>query len=249
MNISVDMRVRTSVDLVDSVLDYFYPPKDIFEGQEGFTYYMGKNSGLVHEFTDTDVMNGRTYYYAIVAYDNGDFNKGIMPSQNSWNITTDEGSGKIQSTSSNVAVVIPRVKSLGYVAPSGSLLKNIITTGTGKIQYNIVDENKVTGNTYVVTFKDTRDSGKMVPSTTTYTVLDSLFYSETVVPGKVDTLFIFTQRKNFVPGSVTMTGIDGTVIPSSKYLINYERGALRAKNPQDLQPDPANLKKYTIQYR
>jgi hypothetical protein len=237
------------VDLVDSVLDYFYPPKDIFEGQEGFTYYMGKNSGLVHEFTDTDVMNGRTYYYAIVAYDNGDFNKGIMPSQNSWNITTDEGSGKIQSTSSNVAVVIPRVKSLGYVAPSGSLLKNIITTGTGKIQYNIVDENKVTGNTYVVTFKDTRDSGKMVPSTTTYTVLDSLFYSETVVPGKVDTLFIFTQRKNFVPGSVTMTGIDGTVIPSSKYLINYERGALRAKNPQDLQPDPANLKKYTIQYR
>ncbi len=237
------------VDVVDSILDYFYPPKDIFQGQEGFTYYMGKNSGLVHEFTDTEVMNGRTYYYAIVAYDNGDFNKGIMPSQNSWNITTDEGSGKIQSTSSNVAVVIPGAKSLGYTAPTGSQLTKHSAKGTGKIFYSIVDENQVSGSTYAVTFNDTRDSGKMVQVTTSYSVLDSTFHTETVVPGKVDTLFVFLQRKNFLPGSVTLFAQDGSIIPPTKYIMNLDRGAIRAKNPKDLQADPANLKKYSIRYR
>ncbi len=237
------------VDAVDSILDYFYPPKDIFQGQEGFTYYMGRNSGLVHEFTDNEVMNGRTYYYAIVAYDNGDYNKGIMPSQNSWNITTDEGSGKIQSTSSNVAVVIPGPKSLGYTAPSGSQVIKQIADGTGKIFYSIVDENKINGSTYTLTFNDTRDSGKMDPRTTTYSVLDSSFYTETIVPNKVDTLFVFMLRKNFLPGSITLFAQDGSVIPATKYDINNERGAIRAKNPKDLQADPANLKKYTIRYR
>ncbi len=237
------------VDVVDSILGYFYPPRDIFEGQEGFTFFMGKNSGLVHQFTDTDVMNGRTYYYAIVAYDNGDYYRGIMPSQNSWNITTDEGSGKVQSTSSNVAVVIPGAKSLGYNAPTGSEVKAQTAVGTGKVFFNVIDENKVTGSTYVVTFNDTRDSGKMVQTTTTYSVLDSSYQTETVVPNKTDTLYVFLARKNLMPGSVSLTAMDGSVIAPSAYDINFERGAIRAKTSKSLQADPSSLKKYTIRYR
>ena len=39
----------------------------------GVHYYLGNNSGLVHSFVDSNkVINGQTYYYAVVAYDHGD---------------------------------------------------------------------------------------------------------------------------------------------------------------------------------
>ena len=38
----------------------------------GLHYYLGDNTGLIHSFTDTNnVINGQTYYYAVVAYDHG----------------------------------------------------------------------------------------------------------------------------------------------------------------------------------
>jgi hypothetical protein len=238
------------VDIVDSIVGYFYPPPDIFQGQEGFTFNMGTNTGLVHEFVDSDVMNGRTYYYAIVAYDNGDYNKGIMPSQNSWNITTDEATGRIKSMSSNVVAVTPGPKSLGYVPPPSSKeAAKIKSIGTGKIYFNVVDENALTGNTYLITFSDTRDSGKLAPVTTTYSVLDSTLYTEVFEPSKTDTLFVFLKRKNLLPGSVTLRTLDGTVVDPSKYTINLTRGAIKASSSGSLQPNPASLKKYRIQYR
>jgi hypothetical protein len=47
----------------------------------GLHYYLGDNTGLVHTFVDTNnVINGQTYYYAVVAYDHGD-SLGIPPSE------------------------------------------------------------------------------------------------------------------------------------------------------------------------
>ena len=37
----------------------------------GVKYYLGDNSGLQHEYVDSTVQNGITYYYAVVAYDHG----------------------------------------------------------------------------------------------------------------------------------------------------------------------------------
>ena len=53
----------------------------------GTSYYVGDDSGVQHQFIDTDVINGRTYYYALVAYDYGleateDLLSGIPPSEN-----------------------------------------------------------------------------------------------------------------------------------------------------------------------
>src|SRR6185369_1061108 len=38
---------------------------------EGVQYWLGTESGIVHAFTDTSVVNGQEYYYGIVAYDYG----------------------------------------------------------------------------------------------------------------------------------------------------------------------------------
>ena len=67
---------------------------------------------------DTDVVNGRTYYYAIVAYDfglspNGDITSGIPPSENNAIIELNENEYVI-STGRNVQVVIPKAPSAGY---------------------------------------------------------------------------------------------------------------------------------------
>ena len=60
----------------------FYDPIfqcDKIDGIQGFAdynsfgeaYYLGEDTGIEHKFIDTDVENGRTYYYAVVAYDYG----------------------------------------------------------------------------------------------------------------------------------------------------------------------------------
>ena len=64
--------------------------KDTIEGftdfglVNGVAYYLGSESGIVHHFIDNTVQNGRTYYYALVAYDYGapNIGPGISPSEN-----------------------------------------------------------------------------------------------------------------------------------------------------------------------
>lgn len=237
------------VDKNDSVQGYFRAPAEIFQEQEGYTYFMGKNTGLVHDTTDYDVINGRTYYYVLVAYDNGDDVAGIMPSQNSWKITVDQ-SGRVRSTSGNVAIVTPGPKALGYTSPkSADYLTKVKSDGTGSIYFKVVDDNSITGSTYEVTFNDTRDSGKIAPATTLYTVRDSSYYTGTFTPNTVDTILTILPRQNLVPGTVTVTAPDASIVPESKYIINYERGSIRAKVLNDLQPDPNNKKKYSIRYQ
>lgn len=237
------------VDKNDSVSGYFYAPPEVFQDQEGFTYFMGNNTGLVHDTADYDVMNGRTYYYVIVAYDNGDAATGIMPSQNSWKITVDQA-GRVLSSSSNVAIVTPGPKVLGYIHPEQKKpLTKIFSDGTGSVSYAVVDENKLKNTTYELTFNDTRDSGMIVPKTTYYSVRDSSYYENIITPTKDDTILTILPTKNLVPGTVTLRQLDGTLVPDSKYIVSYERGAIKAKNSGDLQPNPNSLKQYKIRYQ
>lgn len=49
---------------------------------EGVAYYLGKDSGLMHTFTDTTVQNGQLYYYAVTSYDHGSDSLEFYPSEN-----------------------------------------------------------------------------------------------------------------------------------------------------------------------
>ena len=53
-------------DLVDSIKG----PDPV--GINGAHFWRGTNSGLQHSYIDTDIQNGKTYYYAVVSYDMGD---------------------------------------------------------------------------------------------------------------------------------------------------------------------------------
>jgi len=100
---------------------------DLVDGRRGFTdfglvngmgYNLGAETGISHIFVDNTVQNGRTYYYAVVAYDFGapDIGPGISPSENNVVIELDEAEG-IRSIGKNVAIVVPHQPAAGYVPP------------------------------------------------------------------------------------------------------------------------------------
>ncbi len=140
-------------DLKDGVTGLF--PIDV----NGAMFDLGNDTGIQHSFIDTNVVNGQTYYYAVVAYDKGFLTtnvngqvQGIPPSETTAIIKVDIN-GKV-TTDVNTAVVTPTAPSAGYVPPEVSNF-NASGPGTGSININILNADSVKNyNTYRVVFKE-----------------------------------------------------------------------------------------------
>ena len=101
------------------VIDGLVGPHPIPLLDLGVSYDMGNDSGLRHSFIDTEVDNGRTYYYAVVAVDKGYdidfFDRGISEKESLEPISPTESRKRIEvdilgnviSQERNVAVVVP----------------------------------------------------------------------------------------------------------------------------------------------
>jgi hypothetical protein len=128
-------------------------------GVNGAYFYLGDDSGLQHSYVDTTVQNGQTYYYAVVAYDQGFTTTtvtgefiGIPPSETASIIKVDIN-GRVK-TDINTAVVTPRAPSAGYVGPA---ISNTIGSGpgTGSLRMTILDPDSIQGgHTYRLEFVD-----------------------------------------------------------------------------------------------
>ena len=136
---------------------------DLKDGIRGFTdfglvngmgYNLGYDSGITHYFIDNNVQNGRTYYYALVAYDFGapDIGPGISPSENSIIIDLDEAE-EVRGTSKNVQIVIPYQKAAGYIPPKINEIESNNVLGTGTVSPEILAERSIkNGHKYLVKF-------------------------------------------------------------------------------------------------
>ncbi len=93
-------------DIRNNVSDFF--PLDY----HGMKIYMGDNKGLQHAWTDTAVMNGKTYYYAVVSYDRGDAKLNMYPSECKKVIVRDiNGNVKLDR---NTVEITPQSPAAGY---------------------------------------------------------------------------------------------------------------------------------------
>ncbi len=82
----------------------------VMERVRGVPFYIGDDTGLKHSFVDRDVENGRTYYYAVSAYDHG--SDVFFPAENSRTATvTEDGTVK---TDRNVVEVVPNAPVAGF---------------------------------------------------------------------------------------------------------------------------------------
>ena len=136
---------------------------DIIDGKKDFTdfgyrngagYYLGEDSGLRNYYIDTDVENGRTYYYVLVAYDYGIKKEDIEvgPSENTYtiDIARDES---VSDVSRNVAIVTPHQKAAGYLAPEIQDLDYHSSFGKNTVTPEVVVESLLKdGHTYQVKF-------------------------------------------------------------------------------------------------
>jgi hypothetical protein len=125
----------------------------------GALFYLGNDSGLQHSYIDTTVVNGQTYYYAVVSYDQGYTTRsvegnfeGIPPSETTSIIKVDIN-GKIK-TDVNTAVATPHAPAAGYIAPE---IKDFTATGpgTGMVSIQVLEPDSVKkSHSYRIEFKD-----------------------------------------------------------------------------------------------
>jgi hypothetical protein len=192
--------------------------------QKGEIQFLGEETGLTHSWIDRNVQNGRTYYYALVAYDYGiepeqltgttaiRFKeagiKGISPAENNFTIEVDNLFNPI-TYSKNVAVVTPGPTSAGYTLASEMNVNMAYAKGDGVITPQIVAKNAVkNGHTYAIKFDcdyHTLDKIANHPHGRAYTT--SGFYIYDVTDGEesngklvyVDNLEVDTTNSEYRP--------------------------------------------------
>ncbi len=120
----------------------------------GIKFYLGDDTGLKHSWTDRDVRNGETYYYAVVSYDRGWADKHILPSTCTKVVFRDENGDIVLDQ--NTAQVVPNAPSIGYQAPEiTDSIQHLSGPGTGDITVEIIDPQLVADDEYLIVFDDT----------------------------------------------------------------------------------------------
>lgn len=127
---------------------------DLIDGKKGFAdyglvdgsaFYLGNDSGIAHSYRDDVVQNGRTYYYALVAYDYGIPEIGVRPSENNFEIKVNE-SEQVIFTTKNVAIVVPRQEAAGYTVESNIETIPTSTLGSGSLSAELLAKKAAINN-------------------------------------------------------------------------------------------------------
>ena len=141
-------------------------------GVNGAYFYLGNNSGLKHVWTDTTVIDGKHYWYAVTAYTPPIFVPDIIPPLMT-GLTPLEGNPSIKE-------VIPTGRALGYIPPHATLdTMNSNVVGTGDIIFDMLEPDSVKQGSYEITFDSVGGSLawslKKILQDTSFYILRNLF--------------------------------------------------------------------------
>jgi hypothetical protein len=209
---------RAQFDLIDN---YSGLAEREYDGR-GVKYYLGNNSGLQHEYVDSTVENGITYYYAVVAYDHG--SPELPPTETQSVILRDPLTGELVFDVNTVEVT-PGPVSRGFVSPEVGLdgtPTSINSDATGKITVKVLDNLAVENRLYKINFDDIN-----IYNVTDSTGIDASFKSK-------DTILVSLPNKNIQIGSLVIYDQSNNVVDTSKYIVNYISGQIAGKKPGDL---------------
>lgn len=158
-------------DIEDGIKGLFYYDRILYDLMNGVPFYLGNDTGLENTFIDNDVINGKTYFYAVCAYDKGDQDRSIPPSENSKYIYY--GSDGLIHTDKNTAVAVPQAPVAGYITPeSGTKMTRLQGQSTFTPYVEVVDPTELKSTTYLMTFTDSLNKGVNVAYA--YSITDSI---------------------------------------------------------------------------
>jgi hypothetical protein len=156
----------------------------------GTQFNLGSDTGLKRFFEDTDVVNGRKYYYAVTAYDRGFEAGGISPSESPVQISLNPD-GTV-TFGQNVIEVRPSRDIAGYISPDNPMASLASGAPGGTVKVDIIDPTVLRpDNIYDVVFEDTLVSGGADPDT----IKTQNFTLRNVTSGTPDTLI--SRSANF----------------------------------------------------
>ncbi len=181
-----------------------------YEGR-GVRYYLGDNTGLIHSFVDSNnVVNGKTYYYALCSYDHGNATD-IPPSECTKKITTNPITRKLEFDVNTVSVT-PGPRAAGYL-PSKISQNDIKKIGitTAKINFNILNDLLIKDKTYTLMVADTFWQSNTKINKKNYSVIDSTVYTENIT--LYETKNANLQFKNIInDNAFKVTNLNGDII-------------------------------------
>lgn len=221
--------VSAQFDLDDS-LSGFHPVE--YEGR-AVKFYLGDNTGLVHQYIDSSVINGINYYYAVVAYDSG--TDEIPPSENQAVILRDPITGELTFETNTVSVT-PNALGAGIQNAQvgiGGIPELVRGNSTGAIKISVLDDLQVQNKLFTIDFI----------SNTIYNVLDSTGVSEKFT--SKDTVFADLNNTYVKVESVEVYDAGNNLVDPSKYFVNSGFGKIRGNTPGDLPSGEV----FTVKYR
>ncbi|NWF49698.1 MAG: hypothetical protein HXY49_04075 [Ignavibacteriaceae bacterium] len=124
---------------------------------EGVGFFLGDETGLMHTFTDTTVVNGQRYFYAVCAYDRGVDSIQIYPSENSISVSQTLRGGIVLPK--NVVEVYPNPPVVGYENAEVFNLVQSEGRGTGDVKLEVLNSELVPENNILsIQFFNSEDS-------------------------------------------------------------------------------------------
>jgi len=178
---------------------------------------------LKHEFTDTDVKNGVTYYYAVCSYDIGDTTgtMAIPPTECTKIIDVDAYTGET-TYDLNTTVAIPHTSSPGTIVPKEFEDSDIthVGPGSGSIDIKIMNNEYIRDNiSYQVTFGDAVSGA----SDTVMFVTEMTTYQDTITPA--DSSYQKLTRTHVV--DVNVYDSNNNIVSDTKYYLNSILGKMK----------------------
>ncbi len=213
-------------------------------------YYMGEpedSSGLKHEYVDSTVTNGVTYYYAVVSFDHGDDSLQLPPSE-CQAIIQQNAVTQAFKYDVNTAGVVPNAMGQGIISPkitiqNGATLSHTGGVATGPLQLKVLNEGSLTKAQYAISFGKAKVGTDSVMA---YNVRRFTPFVEQLTGN--ENLFMNLQYRNLVASSVRVfDGLDtlSTPIAASSIVVDSGGGRIRANALGIL----SKSKTYTISYQ
>ena len=213
-------------------------------------YYMGEpedSSGLRHEYVDSTVTNGVTYYYAVVSFDHGDDSLQLPPSECQAIIQQNAVTQAFKYDANTVGVV-PNAIGQGLLSPkitiqNGATLSHTGGVATGPIQIKVLNEASLTKASYGISFGKAKVGADTVLA---YNIRRNTIFVEQVTGN--ENLYVNLQYRNFVSTSLRVFDGNDTLSPlvnSSAIIVDSAGGRIRANALGVL----LKTKTYTIAYQ